>query len=349
MFHVEHIALLWACLSVHILTRQVSCRDTGRCVFNFLSKIRASVFRLVRMANRGASIMQAYYGKILKISPKLLVIREGAWGNAINRPNHNVVGGGQRGDVASFSERSRRGMSSYLRGCVADYRFMLTLTYPNGYPSDGRQVKEHLRQMLQSMARHCQLKGYDMVFYSAFWFLEFQSRGAPHFHLLLTHPLLASWCANRWYEIVGSDDVRHLQAGTRIESLKKGRDGAVAYARKYAAKSAQKEVPADYLNVGRFWGISGLRSFESATCRVEMEKANNEPAARSLLDSIYSLIAGGIRENKVKLLRRKPGLAIFWLHDRITFELLRMRIALLDAGQSTTALFDEAELSELYV
>ena len=58
-----------------------------------------------------------------------------------------------------------------------------------------------------------------------------------------------------WYRIVGSGDEKHLQAGCRTERLRKP-DGARRYVVKEATKMYQKVVPAEYRNVGRFWGCS---------------------------------------------------------------------------------------------
>jgi hypothetical protein len=62
--------------------------------------------------------------------------------------------------------------------------------------------------------------------------------------------------AAAWYRIVGSGDEKHLKAGVSWEVLEQ-EDAAIRYAAKHAAKPRQKMVPAEYHNVGRFWGIVG--------------------------------------------------------------------------------------------
>jgi len=149
-------------------------------------------------------------------------------------------------------------MRRYLRCCDADYHIMGTLTYPAEYPKDGRIVKGHLRAFIERCRRYHEKNGNNG--WSIFWFLEFQERGAPHFHFFtnfeIDKGLLALW----WHDIVDSRDSRHLLAGTRIEYLRAGRSGTLGYAAKYAAKSSQKEVPPCFANVGRFWGAVGLVS-----------------------------------------------------------------------------------------
>ncbi|MEW6646326.1 MAG: hypothetical protein AB1450_03880 [Pseudomonadota bacterium] len=125
---------------------------------------------------------------------------------------------------------------------------MLTLTYPGKFPDDGKIVKDHWRRMRQWLAR----QGCDV----GLWFLEFQRRGAPHFHAFMRNPVPATKVAMAWFKIVGSGNVAHLKAGTRVEWLRKP-DAAGAYASKYASKIHQKEVPQEFGNVGRFWGTWG--------------------------------------------------------------------------------------------
>jgi hypothetical protein len=95
--------------------------------------------------------------------------------------------------------------------------------------------------------------------------LEFQKRGAPHYHLFLSsYPLGGVQAvAKAWFRIVGSRDPKHLawhlgQLSGRscLEYVRKPHVASY-YATKYAAKQEQKDVPADYANVGRFWGMFG--------------------------------------------------------------------------------------------
>ena len=56
------------------------------------------------------------------------------------------------------------------------------------------------------------------------WRLEFQKRGAPHFHMLLygvnvSMKVFRQWLATSWYEVVDSGDERHQRAGTGAERM----------------------------------------------------------------------------------------------------------------------------------
>ena len=146
---------------------------------------------------------------------------------------------------------------------------MLTLTYPGhlcketgadlGYAwmRDGRLVKDHLRRFRQALTR----RGFFGL-----WFLEFQSRGAPHIHWLISEGLTQGQEQSLrllWWEIVASGDRYHLEHGLDYDPLRK-KEAAGVYAAKYSAKDEQKTVPEGFKDVGRFWGTFGKlpESFE---------------------------------------------------------------------------------------
>ena len=151
-----------------------------------------------------------------------------------------------------FSWKSRRRLAFVAANSPVRFTSMLTLTYPRHFPSDGRTVKRHLNTFLTALRR-----AHPAVEY--LWFIEFQKRGAPHFHVLMrgirVHSATQKWCSSTWYRICDTGDERHLRAGTRLECIRVP-NGAARYAVKYAYKMRQKTVPPDYRNVGRFWGHS---------------------------------------------------------------------------------------------
>jgi len=124
----------------------------------------------------------------------------------------------------------------------------VTLTYGATWPTDGRRVKNDWRAFTERMRR----AGY-FAKESIIWFLEFQTRGAPHFHFLATGWIPKQFVADAWAAVSGGI----AKACSRVEGLKHP-EAAGAYAAKYAAKNEQKAVPPEYKDVGRFWGIAGL-------------------------------------------------------------------------------------------
>lgn len=159
-------------------------------------------------------------------------------------------GRGRRGEICELTRDSLLRMTFVAHNTAVTFDTMITLTYPKDYPSDGKAVKYHLKRFIR-WARQ-----YGMNTY--FWFMEFQRRGAPHFHIFTRGTKLHRMkkeVSKKWFEIVGSGDVKHLRAGTRVERLRRP-DAAGRYAAKYASKPYQKKIPDGYRNVGRWWGHS---------------------------------------------------------------------------------------------
>lgn len=260
-----------------------------------------------------------------------------------------VAYSGARTAIARFSPDAARRMRSYLRACMAEYRSMVTLTYPSSYPSSGPVVKEHLRRFLQELRRKYQREHteHDSARWSAFWFLEFQERGAPHFHVFCTDVAIdRRWVSKTWYRIVGSDDDRHLRAGTRCEILRRGRAGTISYASKYAAKAAQKDVPAEYTNVGRFWGIWGFSAVLSADTAVTARDIS-DPAIQRKVSRMKATLSHAILEGKARVLFRKEGVFVVLVTDAATRTKLELEICQLSAlTQRMRGYYDGADITQ---
>lgn len=173
--------------------------------------------------------------------------------------------GGLRSRITKFSFASRQRLIAACRN-REDFNGFITLTYPDetyaetaaggNYMLSGKVVKEHLRRFRQWLTRR-EIGG--------IWFLEFQRRGAPHFHLVTTRALDSSEseAAKRyWAKLVGSECPHHKEMGVNAQVMRKAH-AAGAYAAKYSAKDEQKQVPEHYQDVGRFWGMFGLDDQET--------------------------------------------------------------------------------------
>jgi hypothetical protein len=125
--------------------------------------------------------------------------------------------------------------------------FFVVLTYPSSWKSSWQSWKRDLDAFSKRFRR---------LFKEGFfiWRLSFQKRGAPHFHLLVFNvsggKVEKDWLSRAWYEVVGSGDIKHLQAGTRVEQVMTYR-GRMSYASKYLAKPEEVE----FISAGRMWGI----------------------------------------------------------------------------------------------
>jgi hypothetical protein len=281
-------------------------------------------------------------GRIYRASGNLLIIKDTYKTQPFQFSNCT------RGAINHFSLGAAVRMRRYLRESASDYREMVTLTYPGFFPSNGKQVKEHLRRFLQECKREYIRSIGDDGLYSAFWFLEFQARGAPHFHIFATWSADKDWVARTWYFIVGSDDDRHLRAGTRVEFIRSGRAGTISYATKYAAKQEQKAVPSDYENVGRFWGVYGRRAVVSASTWVDAKDLDGVNHQRPL-NNFYKFVNMCLLYARMECFKRENGLVLIRMHNQS--DQVRVRVFISQLAASTMrfdSMFQDAELDYGY-
>lgn len=177
---------------------------------------------------------------------------------------------GERGMITELSAKARARMLWVIMATEIEFRSMITLTYPIEFPVDGRTVKAQFAAFKQKYLRR----------YAGdyFWFLEFQKRGAPHIHFMVTRGNVFSqdrlWCAREWIDCIGLTDSRlystlidrrlrdmsreasRFNSHDRVWEELRSTDGAKRYCAKYALKTSQKSVPTKFQNVGRFYGYS---------------------------------------------------------------------------------------------
>ena len=178
-----------------------------------------------------------------------------------------------RGAISTFSRKSRKRLLELcarldLAQIVRQMPVIfITLTYPEQFPST-EQSKQHLRVFLERIRRFAP----DA---SGIWKLEYQERGAPHYHFIFFNlPYLPKSELKQWWaEIVGVEYLDYSSGKprppmTRIESIRQPRK-AMAYVSKYVAKhedssavSVFNDVP--YLHAGRWWGIFNREKLQFA-------------------------------------------------------------------------------------
>lgn len=228
-----------------------------------------------------------------------------------NSAGPRPVGTSQRGVISSFSEKSAKRMSDYLSSCVAPYRFMGTLTVRE-WENDGRAFKASMEKYFNWKLGFMQRQRNASVYggespnkASIFWFLEFQARGAPHLHYFYTDYLPWFDCANRWAEAVRQPEI--VKSCSKFEKIRAGRRGVISYARKYAAKQDQKLVPENYDNVGRFWGIRGMRDTLAAATTIRTERA-----LAFLRNELYEKVQELEKSGEIRVFRWKdrPGMTV---------------------------------------
>lgn len=163
----------------------------------------------------------------------------------------------RRGSISEFSRKSRKRLFDLLNSFdkSVEKAIFITLTYGQAWP-EGKTAKRHLDNFIKRMMRFA--PGCSGV-----WRLEYQQRGAPHFHLLLFN--MPFWkkedVAKAWSEIIGDEYCDHsgpeIRAPfTRIEACMSYKH-ITRYLSKYVAKRdagvgltfSHNSLP------GRFWGV----------------------------------------------------------------------------------------------
>ena len=166
---------------------------------------------------------------------------------------------GKRGKITRFTEASARRLREKLVNLnkwILPY--FVTLTFPDNYPT-AKEAHRHLKVFAQRLQR-------SYPFMSMIWKMEYQTRKsgkregeyAPHFHIFLWGVMIERKTLQRlikriWFEIVGSEDKRHLRNGANVTEIKNYR-GMRNYLKKYMYKPFSHEEEG---SLGRCWGVIG--------------------------------------------------------------------------------------------
>lgn len=201
------------------------------------------------------------------------------------------VVGGRKSDVTELSVESRKRLAFTASNADCEWKSMVTLTYGNEFPQNGKQVKRDLNLFLSALR-------YRIAGVRYLWFLEFQKRGAPHVHILLSTgfdelvfgPLVGKWIvlASAYAESdVSEENIRKFNLHQRdgvydFWQNARSERGLSHYAVKYATKTEQKSVPTEYQSVGRFWG--GSRGLVEYTDEEYIQGGDYTPHLRAVLE-----------------------------------------------------------------
>lgn len=279
-----------------------------------------------------------------------------------------------RGRIREWSRKSRANMCKvfgqldYLPMLLLGVLTAITLTYPADWlvvAPDGETVKRHLETFKERWRKEW---GKPM----ALWKMEFQRRGAPHFHLLtalMTRRLSSDgltfrdWVGVNWAEVVNdSREVpapeefrKHLLAGTQVDQVagmkcRDPRRAAIYFAKHgvYGSKEYQNHPPAEWADsrtVGRFWGVWGL---EKAVEQVEVTPETARAAGRVLRgwsERIVNYDGGGWPSSmglrtQVRTVRR-----VNTRTGAVSYRRVRRRVRRLRSGRGWVSVNDGADFA----
>lgn len=181
-----------------------------------------------------------------------------------------------RGKITEWSAASRARLKFFLgtlRREELSRALVVTLTYPDEFPApeDHAVYKSHLHTFQIYLRR-------KWPSCSAIWKLEFQARGAAHYHLMLfgLHGVeletVRTWTRETWYKIAHNGDKHLGSAATQVDQIK-CIGGAVSYLVKYLNKGDQT-MPGNFS--GRYWGkinVAHLPAVEPETLELDEKEA----------------------------------------------------------------------------
>lgn len=160
-------------------------------------------------------------------------------------------GGGERGEIEVFSAASRYRLFRQLHQLEFRTVTFITLTYPNIYPENPRVYKANLKEWRRRFE-----KVYGKI--PAIWRLEFQERGAPHFHVMyldMGFVPVYDLCY-LWKSVTHTYDMAHEVNGVDLKLITDNTQQRLIafYLSKYIAKVDSRGQKDAKKNVGRWWG-----------------------------------------------------------------------------------------------
>ena len=194
-------------------------------------------------------------------------------------------GGGRRSEITRISPASIKNAVEVLANAAPELNSMLVCTYPETFPDDGRIVKCHHKRLLQAIER----KFGDFSYFTA---IEYQQRGAPHFHVGLsfdlgqmgrgpvvkklrhkagrrkpafeTVPNLQNWAFKTWKSIISEPDPVHY--GEKLDWVGLDSDDLAQMDRAYHEYNAgfSWEVMRERNGATRYFvkELTGLKSYQ---------------------------------------------------------------------------------------
>lgn len=222
------------------------CREEGWSRDRLAAEFRSATgMRLHIRGNTVRGISDPLYeieehGRVHKIRPHKPFRPEGSRGHIRTR-----------GKITKLSRQSWGRMVCKMSRLTATG--FATLTYPRYWreaAGSPQESKAALNAFHRELRRHWPCTG-------GIWVLEFQARGAPHYHLWTTGEEPEDWqAASDWVR-----DAWMRRGGGKISNWEPVRypDAAARYAAKESAgkgKAYQKDSPPNW-NPGRFWGEFG--------------------------------------------------------------------------------------------
>ncbi len=211
-------------------------------------------------------------------------------------------------DIRTFSSNSRRRFIKQMAKInlqMYGKPLFVTLTYHNVYPDNSKDLQKQLNYFL-TLLRTAKLR------YHYVWRLEFQERGAPHFHLILfplkeSNPdklyiyknnILKMWRTSLY------DWDESMQLFSVDVKMLKGKKHIFQYISKYAAKKDNENILSFS---GRRYGFS-KNIFIDALLKCEIKLSDFDSLRKIIFN--YFVSRGGIDIHFEKYLAHDPTIEV---------------------------------------
>lgn len=154
--------------------------------------------------------------------------------------------------LQGFSQKSKSRLRFLAANSADHISSQFCMSYADVWPINGREAKRDLNRFLE----RCRYRFKDLKY---IWIGEFQTRGAPHFHLFLSLPVTAEnheFLAGAWHDIAGVSQAKHERVHLHTKNFIPWDMGTGSYLCKYLDKAHQKQIPVGFSGFGRWWGNS---------------------------------------------------------------------------------------------
>jgi len=201
-------------------------------------------------------------------------------------------------EIMEFTQNSERNLMFICRNSGHHIRSQIALTYHFNIPANGVELKKQMNCFLIAIQRQ-----YGKLYY--LWVLEFQERGAPHFHFFSSLPqddVICRVVGRIWNRVVKESE-QHLRFQQDSRSMISWKMTSGKYlSNSYISKQKQKQVPENFQNVGRFWGASRNMKPEKEILFL----SDQENRLDNMLVSTVRIVTKGY-ESKLKKLKVKKN------------------------------------------
>jgi hypothetical protein len=201
-------------------------------------------------------------------------------------------GGGRKRSIKTRTKSSCRNFRRFLRtllvGALSKALF-ITLTYSRDFPTRG-QNRNHLDRFIRRLLRR-----YPEA--CIVWSLEYQRRGAPHYHLLVlgVDEIPWQWLKQKWNEVIASDCLTWAAATISISSVKDV-DSIIGYLTEHGRS---ERIPEEH--IGRFWGVRGRADLYMARREEALISGPEMVQLRRVLDNLKLARVRSYRTPKLRI------------------------------------------------